>query len=513
MKLRTPTISVFVVLSAVVPSPALAEDWLQYARDAARSSAAMNAPRDLSAKLWTCGVNGGGEPIAFEGPSSPVVFNGRVYANARVYSGATHSQNKLVCIDTATGHLEFETPIARAVSNSWSSPAVDARHGTVLIGSGNTVHAIDAASGGVTWATPLLRNIVNASPAIADDLEFGRAFITDFDGAGTGGSLYCLNTSPYDAADNPYEPGEIVWIEPLGGTSGNSPAYVEGVVYVASVTSTDSPGYPDVGQVYAFDVNAPESQRRRWSIGIGEGFFGGVTVADGFVYAASYDAFGGQNNSTLVKIRASDGELMWTIATERTNSIPIIDGDRIYVSAGIPGFGSVPKVQAFADLGTSAVMLWDSFTDTSGALIVGGWTHQPVLSDGKLYCGTIPAGNAFFGAYADLYMLDLSRQPGDAGFVIDHRAGVGSSPAIAHGRLYSIGPAGLSAIAMLGDYCSTASVWDGDGVVNGVDVQCFVAALLAESPTPAQIALGDYDGDGELTLLDVPHFVDDLMEG
>lgn len=513
MRHDTIIIGAIALLLMSIDAPAHADDWLQHAGGAARTSAAQNAPRDLTALLWTCGADGGGEPIAFEGPSSPVVFNGRIYVNARFYSGAVHSHNKLVCVDAATGHLEYETPIARAASNSWSSPAVDARHGTVLIGSGNTVHAIDAASGGVMWATPLSRNIVNASVVIADDLDFGRALITDFDGAGTGGSLYCLNTSPHDAADNPYEPGEIVWIEPLGGTSGNSPAYVDGVVYVASVTGTASPGYPDVGQVYAFDVSAPEALRRRWSIGVGEGFFSGVTVAGGSVYAASYDAFGGQNNSTLVKIRASDGELIWTVAAERTNSIPVVDGDRIYLAAGIPGFGSVPKVQAFADFGASAVKLWDTFADTGGALLVGGWTHQPVLSGGVLYCGKIPAGNVFFGAYTDLYMLDLSRQPGDSGFIIDHRSGVGSSPAIVDGRIYSIGPTGLSAIATLGDYCSIASLVGGDGVVNGADVQCFVDALLAESPTSAQIALGDYDGDGELTLLDAPHFVDDLIGG
>ncbi len=505
---------------AVIAIPAIAvssdrtyaDDWPQYAGDAAHHSTAVAAPVDLSAHLWTASQNPSGVSLVFEGPSSPVVHQGRLFANARTFTGTTHVANKLVAIDAATGGVLWETPILKGVLNSWSSPAVDAAHDTVLIGSGHTLYAMHASNGAIAWSTPLSRSIVNASPTVADGLSPGRVFITDFDGGGSAGSLYCINTSSFDAVTNPFQPGEIVWRELLGGTSGNTAAFQDGVVYVASVTDADSPGFPGEGHVFAFDVHAGEGERRLWSTGAGEGFFGGVTLRNGFVYAASYDTFGGQDNSVLVKIRASDGQLAWSTPCERTNSIPIVAGNMIYLSAGIPGFGSVPKLEAFEDLGNNAVKLWDTYNSTAGTLLVGGWTHQPAIAGNVLFCGTIPTGNAFFGAYTDLYLLDLTRNPADPDFIFDHRTGAGSSPAVCGGRVYSIGPAGLAAFGSIGDLCSaTAGAAAADGLVNGADVQCFVDALLSGNPSSREIALGDFDGDMQLTVNDVPPFIEQLM--
>lgn len=501
-----------ILIIAAAPS-VLAIDWLQLGGGAQHQSHGTSAPGDMSATVWIANQNAASQALVFEGPSSPVVFDGRVYANARVYSGSTHVANQIVAIDAATGTIQFETPILRGSQNSWSSPAVDPHRRLILIGSGNRVYAIDADNGHIDWETPLLRSIVNASVVVADEPDMGRIFITDFDGAGTNGSLYCINTDPFDDMENPYLPGEIVWREPIGGSSGNSPAYLDGVVYVASVTDSVSPGFPDVGHVYAFEVSSADGQRLLWSVGLGEGFFGGVAVVNGFVYAASYYPFGGTNNSTLVKIRAVDGVIQWTTPCERTDSIPVVDGDRIYLSAGIPGFGSTPKVQAFVDHGSSASKLWDTYADTSGSLVVGGWTHQPVLADGVLYCGRIPNGNVFFGAYTEMFILNLDASPSDASFVIDHRIGFGSSPAISAGRLYSIGPGGLYSIAMLGDVCGGADIPGAmaDGTVNGADVQCFVELLLSGGPTAAEIAIADFDGDGAVTVHDAAIFAEFLV--
>ncbi|MBX3393817.1 MAG: PQQ-binding-like beta-propeller repeat protein [Phycisphaerae bacterium] len=501
-----------IVIIAAAPF-ASASDWLQLAGGAQHRGHGTAAPGEMSATIWIANQDSTSASLVFEGPSSPVVFDGRVYANARVYSGSNHVANRIVAIDAATGAILFETPIMRVSQNSWSSPAVDSQHRRILIGSGNRVYAIDADSGHIDWETPLLRNIVNASVVVTDDAGIGRAFITDFDGAGTDGSLYCINTDAFDGIANPYLPGEIVWREPIGGTSGNSPAYLDGVVYVSSVTDPASPGFPGIGHLYAFNAGAADGQRLVWSVGVSEGFFGGVTVANGFVYAASYNSFGGANNSTLVKVRAADGVIQWTTACERSDSIPIVDGDRIYLSAGIPGFGSTPKVQAFVDHGTSASKVWDTYADTNGSLVVGGWTHQPILADGILYCGRIPSGNVFFGAYTEMFMLNVGVSPNDASFVIDHRAGFGSSPAISDGRLYSIGPDGLHAIAMLGDVCGGADnpVYAADGTVDGADIQCFVELLLSVDPSSARIAIADFDGDGTLTASDAALFADFLI--
>lgn len=488
-----------------------AQEWSQYAGDAAHTAAAVSAPADLSAKLWTVSQNQSGVSLVFEGPSSPVVLDGRLFANARMFSGTTHVANKMVAIDIETGAVEWEAPIAKSILNSWSSPAIDVAQGTVLIGSGNTLYAFNLADGSPAWATPLLRNIVNASPVVAEGRSPGRAFVTDYDGAGSNGSLYCVNTSAFDAIDNPYQPGEIVWRELLGGSSGNTPACRGDVVYVASVTDATEPGFPGTGHIFAFHIDGGDGDRLIWSTGAGEGFFGGLTVQGDFVFAASYDPFGAQDNSTLVKIRAEDGALIWTTPCERTNSIPVVSGDHIYLAGGIPGFGSAPKVEAFLDFGGSVSKLWDTYQDTAGALLVGGWTHQPAVYGDTLYCGTISTGNAFFGAYTDLYLLNLAVDPSHPDFIVDHRTGAGSSPAVCGGRVYSIGAGGLSAFGTRGDICASGTgAGPADGVVNGADIQCFVSIFLNGSPTPSELALVDFDEDGMVTVNDVQLLIDKL---
>jgi hypothetical protein len=510
MLIKKPTIATLAFGLLVLTNHAAAQDgWRQYARNAQHQATALDAPRDLSAILWVAGQYPPGTDIAFKGPSSPVVFDGRVYAFAGPSDSETN--NKLVAVELDTGEVAFETVLEATAQalDSWSSPAADVLNGAVIIGSGPMLFSIDAETGAVNWATTLTRQVVNASTVVAEDLEPGRVFITDYDPFGGGGSLYCVNTSPFNAVDNPYQPGDIVWQEPLGSTSGNTPAYHAGVVYVASLTATSALDNPDDGHIHAFEVDAPAASRRLWSTAVAEGFFGGVTYVDDYIYAAGYNFYGGPDNSTLVKMRATDGAVQWTAACERTASIPIVRDGRIYLSAGIQGYGSVPKVQAFEDQGAFATKLWDTYVDTGGTLLVGGWTHQPMLDGDVLYVGRIPQGPVFFGPYTDLFMLDTTRTPDDPGFVIDQLAGMGSSPACVNGRIYTIGIDGLHAIAARGDFCGDGG--RADGLVNGYDLRCFVDALLSGAPTGAEVILGDFYQDNQLTIEDVPGFLSALL--
>lgn len=506
LRLRKLILTLVFAVPLVGGSGTRGADWLQFARNDARQATTSGGPASIDATLWVAGEHPAGVPLAFEGHSSPVSTGGRVYANARLYDGTTHINNRLVCFDSTTGAVLFATPIAKSYVDSWSSPAVDALRGTVLLGSGSALHAVDAQIGGIVWVTPLARPIVNASVCVAEGLEPGRALITDYTGFASGGSLYCINTSAFDATVNPYTPGDIVWTEPLGVTSGNSPAFKDGVVYVASSTGV----YPSfTGRIRAFDIDAPDGNRLLWEwsapLAATEVFYGGVTWVAGHVYAATYNFSGSGDTARLVKIDATSGTGVWSVACNRTVSTPVVSGTRIYLSTGIPGFGSAPRVQAFDDLGASAVKTWDTYADTGGALIVGGWTHQPVLAEGVLYAGKISTSSSLIEPYTDLFMLDVSRSPAEPGFEIAQRPGLGSSPAVTDGRLYSIGATGLHAVAALGDLCGT------DGRVNGLDVQCFVSALLGGSPTPQEIAMGDFDGDGQIDFDDVDGFVQRLM--
>lgn len=483
-----------------------AGDWPQFAHDARRTSQSSPGPAGLSARVWNAGEHPAGTPIVFEGPSSPVVYNGRVYANARHIVNNTHVNNNLLAFDAATGEVIFQTLIDKSVGESWSTPAIDPVHGTVLLGNGSRLFAIDAVAGGVVWSTPLARPVVNASAAIYEDAVRGRALITDYTGFAAGGSLYCINTSVFDAVLNPFQPGDIVWSEPLGTTIGNTPAIVGDVVYVSAAIG-NYPAYLDY--MFAFNIFGEPVDRLRWSwhtdVLATDVFYSGVSYADGFLYAATYTFTGAGDTARMFKIDAATGSGVWTIPCNRTASTPVVDGNRIYLSTGIAGFGSVPRVQAFDDLGASAIKVWDTYADTGGSLIAGGWTHQPALADGILYVGKIPTSVNSFGPYTDLFMLDVALTPTHPDFVRAHRAGVGSSPAIANGRVFSLGTGGLQSIGIRGDLCGD------DGRVNGRDVQCFVNAVLATTPTVSQIELSDFNDDNMISLEDAPGFIAVLL--
>lgn len=494
---------VVVALASAVLAPAFAAaQWTQLGGDSARSSHAESGPSNIFATLWHQSQAGGGGALVPDGAGGAIVWSGRAYVNARQLSGSTHTHNKLVAFDFVSGDVLFERLVTKSVFDSRSTPAAVSNDGVVLLATGSALHAIDAVSGALAWSTPLARQVVNVSPAVWEGSSPGRAFITDYDPFGGDGRLYCVNTSPFHADDNPHQPGDIIWDEPIGATSGATPACDSGRVFVATIE--DPLGAPGVGVIRAYDIDGPPGGRLAWATGVAEGFFGGVSVCNGYVYAASYDFFGTGDNSTLVKLRASDGAIMWTVACERTTSIPVVRGNRVYLSAGIQGFGSVPKVQAFDDLGTHAVKAWDTWNDTGGALAVGGWTVQPTLVGHLLYVGRGPTSGNFYGPAVELFVLDVTRAPGQPGFVVQQRSGFGSAPALAGGRLLTLGANGLFALATRGDYSL-------DGVVNGADMQGFVSALLSASPTAAEVSLGDFSGNGMLEENDAEPFRDILL--
>ncbi|MCA9255148.1 MAG: PQQ-binding-like beta-propeller repeat protein [Phycisphaerales bacterium] len=325
-----------VSLTVLLTSTSHAADWTTLAGHSARNSATAGAPAALSFELWRTDTDLAGESLVFEGPASPVVFDGRVYANARQFneSGA-YVANRIVAMDLESGAIAFETVVAKGVLDSWSSPSVDPAHRLVLLASGASLFGVDADSGVVAFETPLDRSVVNASVVVAEDPPFGRAFITDYTGFGGGATLYCVNTAAYDESENPFDVGEIVWREAIGGASGATPSYRNGVVYVACTAEPTTPSGQQAGHAGAYDIDGPEGQRLLWratlaSAGVsGQGFFGGVAVAGDAIYAASYNTSGAGDNSTLVKIDATSGQIDWTTSCERTNSIPVVVGERI----------------------------------------------------------------------------------------------------------------------------------------------------------------------------------------
>jgi len=432
--------AVWVALCAAA-IPASAQGWPMLAGNAARTGIAPQAPPTLEHVLWHAAPLADEEFVA----ASPVACAGRVFISARRFEDFIHVENRVIAFDAWSGQRLWSAPAEPDWLDSTSAPAVDTANDVVIYASGREVVALRAADGTGVWARSLDRIVVNASPLVTADLVVSgrtanRVLITDFSGAGTGAKLYAINVDPFDAVENPFNPGDVAWSVPIDGGSGNSPAYAAGVVFVSASRGT----------VAAFDAR---SGTPRWSNDLiagtpgDEGFFGGLTVRNGAVFAATYGFYGGQNNSSLYKLDAASGAKIWEIPCDRTDSIPIVTDDgRIFLSSGIDGYGSAVKVQAFRDLGATAALLWDTHAATGGALEVGGWSTQPLLNANRLFVGR-PAAPAAPGLYDSLLLLDLARGPAAPGFVIDEFAGAGGSCAALGSVLYSVGVDGLFAFA------------------------------------------------------------------
>ncbi len=400
--------------------------WLGQAADPQRHSIALDGPNQFEKtwEAWECPADEG-YLIDFEGQSSPAVYNGRIYAFAKYYDNQNrYIHNQIIAFDQATGENVWATIIEKIPEDfwddSWSSPAIDEVNNAVVIASGQKVYSLCGENGAIRWQRELEKPVLNASACVVNEPGYSRVFITDFasgfedDGKGR---LYCIENSA--GAE-----GEIIWSEVIGKTSGNTPAYYNGTVYVATLC----------GSVCAYRTDTADPDEL-WRLDVLEsdtdGFFGGVNVTrEGYIYAASYDWDGGEDNSTLCKIDAEYGTLIWKRATERTNSIPVVIGQRIFLSGGLDDLGSRSKLTAYEDKGDSVIELWQ----TPEEMIIGGWTHQPVYANGKIYLGAKDAG-----VYTDLYILDVEAVPEEEGFVIDHFSGAGGSPAVTVDSVYSIG--------------------------------------------------------------------------
>ncbi|MCX5632539.1 MAG: PQQ-binding-like beta-propeller repeat protein [Phycisphaerae bacterium] len=468
---------IFVVILITTNTYGGYKDWPGYGNTATRHSITVDGPNviDSNNLQWVADESPQGvSKFEFESSTGPVVYKNTVYAVAKYlepnelsWNGYDQTASQLVAYDANSGQLLWTTVIDMAIYGSWSSPVVDAKNNNVLMPSGYKVYALNAENGTIVWTTQLDNFVVNASVCIAVDLPYARAFITDY-AYYNGGKFYCINLDANEP-NNPYESGEIVWSDVLGATCGNSPAYKDGIIYVSS----------NGGSVYAYDAKATIAVKI-WQASDPnfEGFSSGVTVTkEGFLYASNYSYVWQEDNSALCKIDCNNGNIVWITNTEQTSSMPVVIGDKIYISGGINGYGSRPKVEAYQDMGTSVIKLWETPAD----MVVGGWSNQPVYANGKLYVGAIPIDGDYFGAYTELYVLDISTDVNDPNFVIAHYIDkeCGNNPVVTYDSLYTIGYDGLLKFhqsALLADinkdskvnYCDLAElavVWLYDGPI------------------------------------------------
>lgn len=451
--------------------------WTHVGGTSTRNAVSAAIVPDVTAARWTRSVDETGLSIAWRWQSTPIVSGESVFALGTVRPAGSDVL-KCFAVRRSDGAIAWSVvlPNGGATLSSQSSACLSVSRGEVYVATGSFVTALRASDGVVRWQTPLARVVVNASPMVTEDLRGrNRVFVTDydFDASGTPGSVYCINVDAFDAATNPYAPGQIVWTYSLGGTSGNSVAYVSrreggaGLVYVASAGEPDlTPGF-----VLALPAGATSVPLAVWSVAnsVPQGFFGGVSVARAegageagqlCVFASSYAFYDAGNT---LRIAARTGVVLGDVASNRSSSAAVVlpagiatgsggaSASRVLLSAGYDGFGSVPSLVSMrADGLNGFAMTWDSWG--SAGRRMGGWNHQPAVSiaGGRAVgvVGTIASGAATLAAQR-LEVIDLSRMPGEAGFVMQTAGGSGGvgggGVALAGLNVYSIGAGGLAA--------------------------------------------------------------------
>lgn len=426
----------------------------------------------INLPAWVANTDIDGHTISFIGQTSLAVYAGRTASDGRVFAvgkrmGIPNDTNpyRLYAFSRNTGEVVWQSPVANPSASSFSSPTIDEVNGVVVFCSARMIQAYSISLGEPVWSTQLDLPVVNASPLITcDQGPRDRLFITDYEYSYGEGKVYCINVDPFDPLENPHQPGDLIWSAIIGPTTGNSVSYLprafggKDLIFVASsrrLTTTET------GRIYAFAIHPHSAEPEpiwMYTNTRPYGYFGGVCVvppeptgAAGeppYIYAGSYSFQPSTDGSNLVKLNAYTGQEIWSVASNNTSSMPIpLPNGLIALSGGISGYGGSAGLQMFIDEGQSARLLWA--TDTF-FLNAGSWTNQPVAAlFGGL--GLIAVGSQSANpsnpqtASNDLYLFDTSLFPNQPGFLVRHYQGVGGSPAIVGGSLYSMGTIGLAA--------------------------------------------------------------------
>ncbi len=480
------------VVAFACMSVAHAQDWTHFAQGPNRvavRTGSIGTGQTIGSALWTVSTGPAGEAVSFLGRTSVVQSDDHIVGIGRV-----DGLFAVIDVDANDGEVRWFAPIATPFADSWASPAIDATNHTVLVASDDEVAAFDLSSGASLWQASLQRRVVNASPLVTTHLgPADRAFVTDFAFGGQTGRLYCINVDAFDAALNPHDPGDIVWSVGVGEMSGASPTLAGENVVVATSD----------GRVVAFPVDAAAPPEPVWDSPNpgGLGLFSGVAYRGGALYVASYNFFGGQTSSNLIKLDALTGQVLWSVPSNRTDAVPLplVDG-RIILSTGVNGFGSRASVQMFQDNLTSASLMWDTFLD--GGPEVGYWTHTPVALEslgGAFVMASAPPPGDPYGASPATLVLNLSKLPNEAGFVQETLNGVGISAIGPAARVYGIGAGGLRAYQLPPAPCPAD--FNDSGIVDFFDLISYLEAFTSNDPE------ADLTGDGLINFFDLQAFL------
>ncbi|OFV68504.1 MAG: membrane protein containing APHP domain protein [Candidatus Syntrophoarchaeum caldarius] len=331
--------------------------------------------------------------------TSLIVADGKVFVYCYDSVKALDELNGSTDLNGSTKPI-WSTSIDKAVYGSWATAAY--YDGSVFIASGNHVYRISAKDGKIEWRFQFPDGgcSVNSGPCVA----YGNVYV----GSWNGGHYYCLNDST----------GEIKWQFPPKGEkkldhAQSTPAAHNGMVFFGDFT-----GGPK-SKVFAVDGLTGEeiwNQTVSWSV------CGSVTIAHNKVYLMTYNFYG---SGEFYALNENNGSIVWQHTIARSDSTPAHAYGNIYVCGGCPGYERC-RTYCLNDA--------DGGNETWNVPDWGIWTYSPMVADKKVFIGKaegpgmdsmLPAGmsarNAFTGE--EIWRSDLG----------------GGSPAIVHGRVYTVG--------------------------------------------------------------------------
>jgi outer membrane protein assembly factor BamB len=458
-------VAVVIGWACVVPVASLAGSYPQIGGGPGHLGVASGGgPTDLSSPRLAAG------PDLFWVNQSGVAVAGSRVVGLTEFEDATGVHMGVVAVNEFDGQIAWTAPVPDLVYDSWSPPSIDPVTAVVVVASDDQVTGLSLWDGHQVWYRNAAAGkvFVNASPTI----DGGVAYIAEF---GYGSTLYAIDTTS----------GQLKWQAAVGNIEGNNTVAVN-TTRVMIVTS-DGRFRTFNRLTGAADVNVLIPDRAF-------GFFGGVAAEDGAAYTVSY-AFGPRYGSTrLFKIDPANGVVIWSVVAPRTDTIPVIAGNRVLVSGG-------DDYVRMHD-GTDAASLW-AFDKASGQKLwstglAGGWTCQPVYVDGIVYVPTL-SGYGSAPMSGVLYAFDADLTPSNPGFTIDSTDQIACSVSVADGNVYGTGLYGLVAIGrspLAGDI-------NGDGAVDVVDLLMLVDHWASVVGDPNYHVDADFNGDGSVDVVDL----------
>lgn len=382
--------------------------WNTFHADAARTGINGPGPANVKKVLWTS------PPELLTRLSNPVLGANKAYVP---------SVTQIIAFNLSDGSVAWRSEVSAAKWGSFSSAAYDLESNSVYIGSGTVAYRIDADTGDIVWETPLGVDLVNGSPLVAN----GYVVLWDngfFDP--TQSKLYTLRVSD----------GGIERQVNATGSGACSPAFDEatGRFYVTISK-----------QMRAYDIaSGSEAWTSPWTAA--DEFYGGISLANGYLYAQTYP-FGGKGR--LLKVDAANGAIVWdATCVENGDAAPVVQDGVVIVQGG------------FSDGVTVA------HRDTDGSV---AW----IVEQGD-YAGTSAGSNNGFVYSAGNRGTGLNVIDASNGTVLDTRPGIAGSPSIHDGIVYAITQAGeLIALAAAPVAPAAAPDLNQDGFVDWMDLLLF----------------------------------------